>query len=897
MNSCSSSRPTVALVLSRLAEKFQTHIRYGVVDAAEELGINLICIAGRSLKSPFPRDKFHNNLFRLAQIGNLDGILWMSGSIANFVSLEEYQEFLEAFKGIPQVSLSLSPKGMASVISDNSTGVREAILHLYHAHGLKRIAMIKGPEKHWEAATRYNAYCRTLDELGIPYDPDLVASGNFTLMSVPEALSLLLDQRQAKFDALVVANDEMAFTASKLLQQRGYRIPEDIAVVGFDDCEGAVSASPPLTTVHQPLYELGYRGMENLAALLRGEAISQSTILPTFLVVRRSCGCYSRTIQEVQCLTAIKNLDLAVDKRKKVIADLLDKAESGILLLDRDNIVRLTHTVFDDLERQTGSFLRELSYAVSRHERSRVWHGFISEFRLCAAPYLKSDEIIAMESLLQKARILLGEVVNEAEMRDRLRIELQSLAISESSHGLMTVLDFDGLKQALANSLPNLEIPSCYLALFSESGSPTEESRLIIAYGKGKGNLEEIRFPTRQWIPDGLWSDGRRYSYVVEALHFRDEMLGYVVFEMGPREGAIYEALAAQIGAAVKGILLYEERNRTEAALRENQRVLSTMMSNLPGMAYRCQEDANWTMEFVSEGCQALTGYSPQALLDGGPAYSRIVHPEDLDRIRRTIREQLQKELPFQITYRIVTASGETRWVWEQGRGVRGESGRIVAIEGLIIDVTERRRAEDELTLSLEKLRQSVESTIMAMALTVEIRDPYTAGHQRRVAQLASAIAAEMGLSEEQIDQIRLAAAIHDLGKIRIPAEILSKPGKITPIEFRLIQTHSEVGFDILKTMDFPWPIEQIVLQHHERLDGSGYPLQLKGEEILLEARIIAVADVVEAMSSHRPYRPALGLEKALDEIRKKSGILYDEGVVNTCLALFERGFIFEMAS
>lgn len=192
--------------------------------------------------------------------------------------------------------------------------------------------------------------------------------------------------------------------------------------------------------------------------------------------------------------------------------------------------------------------------------------------------------------------------------------------------------------------------------------------------------------------------------------------------------------------------------------------------------------------------------------------------------------------------------------------------------------------AQAELQLSSDRLRKTMGGIIQAMSLTIEKRDPYTAGHQRRVTKLCRAIATTMGFSWERIQGFRMAAAIHDLGKIRVPAEILSKPGRLTENEFGIIKTHPQIGFDILKGIEFAWPIAQIVFQHHERWDGSGYPQGISGEDILLEARILAVADVVEAMSSHRPYRPALGLEQATAEIRQQSGILYDADVVNACL-------------
>ncbi|MFC1843383.1 HD domain-containing phosphohydrolase [Thermodesulfobacteriota bacterium] len=207
----------------------------------------------------------------------------------------------------------------------------------------------------------------------------------------------------------------------------------------------------------------------------------------------------------------------------------------------------------------------------------------------------------------------------------------------------------------------------------------------------------------------------------------------------------------------------------------------------------------------------------------------------------------------------------------------------------------ERIEAGKEIELHVDKLQKALSGTINVVASTVEVRDPYTAGHQRRVATLAQAIAEEMALPAHQIEGIYMAGVVHDLGKIYVPAEILSKPSGLNDIEFNLIRTHSQVGYDLLKTIDFPWPIAQIVYQHHERLNGSGYPQGLSSEQILIEAKIICVADVVEAMASHRPYRPARGVDIALEHIQEESGNLYDSQAVNICLQLFSvKGFQFD---
>jgi putative nucleotidyltransferase with HDIG domain len=225
-------------------------------------------------------------------------------------------------------------------------------------------------------------------------------------------------------------------------------------------------------------------------------------------------------------------------------------------------------------------------------------------------------------------------------------------------------------------------------------------------------------------------------------------------------------------------------------------------------------------------------------------------------------------------------------------------SGEVVAV---FDNVTQRKKAEDEikqtqadLKVELDKTNMALYGFIDAIAKTIEMRDPYTSGHQKKVSKLSVAIATEMGLSTQKVECIWLAARIHDIGKIYVPAEILSRSGILTDLEYLMVKTHAQRGYEVLQSIDFPWPIATIVWQHHERLDGSGYPNGLKGEEILLEARIIAVADTVEAMTSHRPYRAALGINEALKEITQNRGKLFDPNVVDACLRRFsEKMFTF----
>lgn len=272
------------------------------------------------------------------------------------------------------------------------------------------------------------------------------------------------------------------------------------------------------------------------------------------------------------------------------------------------------------------------------------------------------------------------------------------------------------------------------------------------------------------------------------------------------------------------------------------------------------------------------------AALLSGPAYEeqKRIYTAGIDRITGAMQKLAKDNIDKQLRRMYLSIAAITAVL------LFSLAAWIVVYRLMGKYIVERRQAEEEREQSLAKLRNALGGMIQAMSLTVEARDPYTAGHQRRVADLARAIAREMGAPQDVVDGIRMAGAIHDIGKISVPAEILSKPAQLSDIESGLIKIHPQAGFDILKEIDFPWPVAQIVLQHHERLNGCGYPAGLTDGEIIPEAKIMAVADVVEAMASYRPYRPAIGLKEALEEIAQNRGILYDPAAVDACLRLFK---------
>jgi len=334
-----------------------------------------------------------------------------------------------------------------------------------------------------------------------------------------------------------------------------------------------------------------------------------------------------------------------------------------------------------------------------------------------------------------------------------------------------------------------------------------------------------------------------------------------------------------------------ELRKQAEQALKNSRKRYKDLVEKTSIAILIDDEEGNF--KYVNKRYAEIFGFSVEEMKK--QSIQSRVYPDDVEIVTKYHNGRVNgKNVPSKYEYRGVRKDGSITYLEVYAEALkRGEE--IVGTRSYLWDITERKQAEKNIQQSMAALRKLLRGVISVIAAVVEVRDSYTSGHQRRVADLARTIATEMGISQDKIESIRSAGVIHDLGKISIPAEILSKPSKLNESEFELIKAHPQVAYDILKDIEFPWPIARIIYQHHERMDGSGYPQGISGEDICLEARVLAVADVVEAMASHRPYRPALGIEVALKEIKKNKGSLYDPIVVDACIKVFkEKGFKFK---
>jgi len=390
-----------------------------------------------------------------------------------------------------------------------------------------------------------------------------------------------------------------------------------------------------------------------------------------------------------------------------------------------------------------------------------------------------------------------------------------------------------------------------------------------------EGNIDGIEFAnsisSKYTIPFVYITSSVDYSTIERAK--KSNAYGYIIKPFDKRD----------LRAAVEMAFL---RHEMERRIREDEKKMATILNSIVDMVVVVDSDGY--INYINAAGLKMLAKERDFVI--GKPISEIV------KIGSDPKEDSDVFFPMSMNYiefnNYLKTNGKSIPVDFTSTPLWMENGKLKGAVLVIRDITQQVEYDKKIQESMEILSRAMHGTVDVITKTVESRDPYTAGHQKNVADIATEIAKFMGLKRDVVEGVKLAGQIHDLGKIGIPAEILNKPGRISEIEFALIKTHSQIGYDILKNIDFPWPVADIVLQHHEKINGSGYPNGLKGEEILIEAKIIAVADVLEAMASHRPYRAALGLEVAFAELEKHKGTLFDEQIVEACILIFkDKGF------
>jgi PAS domain S-box-containing protein/putative nucleotidyltransferase with HDIG domain len=436
-----------------------------------------------------------------------------------------------------------------------------------------------------------------------------------------------------------------------------------------------------------------------------------------------------------------------------------------------------------------------------------------------------------------------------------------------------------------------------YRTVFENTGTATiiiEEDKIISMvntqsekmYGYSKEEIENKMKWTNFVIPEDL---ERMKKYHITRRKAGEKAPTEYEFRLMDKKGNIRD-IFLKIGIipntkkSIASLMDITERKEAEENVKNIKDELEMLLDSVPAIIFYKDIEGR-----IIRANKALADSLKMSIEDiVGKTTEELFPKEQAENMRKDDKEVIISGKPKRNIIEPYETPEGTRWAITDKIPYKDKEGKVTGVIDLSKDITVQRKSEEELQQSYQRLKKTMDAAIDTMSRIIEAKDPYTSGHQHRVCQLAVPLAQELGLAEDKVEGIRIASLIHDIGKIGLPTEILSKPTRLTDIEFDLIKNHSQIGYNILKSIDFSYPIAQIVLQHHERINGSGYPQGLKGEDILLEAKIIGVADVVEAMSSHRPYRPALGIDVALEEISKNRGILYDPEIVDVCLKLFK---------
>ncbi len=543
-------------------QSYQVPIWHGVEDEIKKHDVNYVSYVG--IKDDTPRNHAHS----LAQNKDIDVLIVIFSVLGNYATRENMIEFLDQYPKVPIVHIGVPIPQAHNILIDGTAGLEALISHMIEDHGHRRLAFIRGIAGHEEAEQRYQVYINALEKYNIPFDPDLVTPGDFIFSSGQKAVALLMDERGVEFDAIVAANDNMAIGALRELQRRGVKIPQQVAIVGFDDTDDARSTIPPLTTVRQPLYKQGQQAALAAIALLAGETVPENTFLPGEMVVRQSCGCMSQTIQ--QAIVTLSDTDRVVTDDQDLAA-LLETCHDQ-LLLEMETAVdptqsqettaqipQLIDSFNADLVNGTfDTFLptleKLLQNVIQVNGNIHVWQNGISAMRQIILPLLRQPNlIIHAENLWGQGRVAIGEITDRTVLATLYQSEFLSYALNEMGTQLGTSQNIVEMCDLLFEFLPKLGIPQCYLSLFENATTSTKQARLILAYDEnGRSTLppEGILFQSNQLVPPDIFPKDKALHLMAQTLYFQDTLLGFVLFNTNKLlEGMLYETLRVQLSS------------------------------------------------------------------------------------------------------------------------------------------------------------------------------------------------------------------------------------------------------------------------------------------------------------------------------------------------------------
>jgi signal transduction histidine kinase len=548
------------------------------------MDVNLRCFVGRLPRLDASRDF---SLYDLVDTTSLDGLI-LASDLGYGASKEALQRFCLGFAPLPMVAISLEVENMPIILPDNFNGMAQAVNHLLETHNYRRVAFIRGPENRFEAEQRYQAYLHTLKSHDLPFDENLVMAGDFSSESGRSAVRTLLDERHASFEAIVAANDRMAFGALDALQERVLQVPADIALVGFDDLIDAQSLGVPLTTVRQPFYTSGQQAVSTLLRLIHREKITGHVVMPTELVIRSSCGCLPPALRRVNSNDLVTASSTLESRREAVLSALSQTITSSAIpgaTISHESITpvlsRLWDAFLSDLRGITqDSFPKAFAQALTIAQQFpmldkgvSIWHGFLSEFRRQILPYLPDQQaILRAEDMLEQGRILIGEAAQRIQASQQRADERREELLQRLGTSLATLVSLKDVAEAARQNFPALGIERCHIALYDVADfgplmvDPHDlNAKLFLKYARGEVELVQNgqAFPARQLAPADLLPQDRRYTAIISPLGLAQSPLGIFWNEVGPKDWEIHIRVINLLSSALFRAVLINQREKS----------------------------------------------------------------------------------------------------------------------------------------------------------------------------------------------------------------------------------------------------------------------------------------------------------------------------------------------
>ncbi len=575
-------RLTIGVIVDDVSGESRSSLWPGIADTIQAQDGNLLCFAGGYLRDPNDFATRGNLLYDLIDKDRLDGLIVWASSLSSYVGRDSVRRFCDRYRPLPMVSIGMVLEGIPSVVLDSYQGMREAVVHLIAVHGRRRLVFIRGPAGHRDADERYRAYVETLEEYGLPLLPELVSAPYKWFEQGGQAAMLeMLDHRRVSFDGVVCAHDGAAVEVLEFLPSRGIRVPEDVAVCGFNNVPVSRVVTPPLTTVPWRMYERGRQAASLLLSMLAGDPVPDQVLLPTHLLVRQSCGCVDPALALARAAppsgaAAISREELHSENApaSRFAPELRNESLAAVERVIEETerfpeaTVQFVDAFFSELEGNAWDVFmptleRIMRQVVAIGGDITSWQTAISVLRRQMLPALQADPrgLVRAEDLWHQARVMLAERSRRGRAYQAWSARQQTERLRKISHGLATMTTVPDLMNVLAEELPHLGISACYLALYEDPCKPNAGCRLVLAYDeKGRVALEPDgrRISARHLAMGGAWPPDKPYRLLVAPLYFQDEQLGIIQFAQGP-VGDMYEVLRDEISITLKGVMLAEQ--------------------------------------------------------------------------------------------------------------------------------------------------------------------------------------------------------------------------------------------------------------------------------------------------------------------------------------------------